>query len=1126
MSRCYLSTPLRRALEKVIRQAREVAEDGARDAIRRLGVADGKPPSYLGDREKDLRRRLRAHARALGDSLERASDKQEIRKLVEATAYAHWHRMLFARFLTERNLLRHPVLNAPITIDECRELAGEERLPDAWAVAERYAAAMLPAVFRIDDPMLLIELDAAHSQKLTALVNSLDPGIFQADDSLGWTYQFWRVAEKEAVNNSGVKIGADELPAVTQLFTEPYMVRFLLHNTLGAWWAGKRLAADVTLAETAANEDEVRAACRLPGYTFEMLRFVKEDGEGGDTGCWRPAAGAYAGWPRDAKTITMLDPCCGSGHFLTETLAIMAGLRQQEERLSPAEAVAAVLRDNLHGLEIDGRCVQIAAFAVALTAWRIGGWQTLPLPHIAWVGAPPPLPKSDFVGLAGTDADLQRALSAIHDLFAQAPILGSLIEPAGGDLVDPVRIANIELLLRPSLDAVRKGDPIVMEGVIAARGMADALAITARHFTLQVTNVPYLGRGKQCDELASFIDTRYKDARADLSTVMLERMRKFAHPGGTIAAVTPQNWLFLGSYRRMREALLAQIQFNLLCDLGPAAFNDMNWWAARTALLSFTEAPPGTSSSYLAVDADTGRDLESKPTKMAIEPFRILAQADQLSSPDARISVNRTVSGELLSRYADAYVGFQNGDTPRWVHNFWEHPSDAREWHLFQLTSDETRFFDGRHSVLKWESGNGELSRSEQARLQGREAWGRDGVIVRQMRHLPAGLYVGDMYDQASSVIVPKNQAHLPAVAAFAMSTDFHDAVRRIAPSVVVTNATFVKVPFSLPHWQAVAAELYPDGLPEPYTGDATQWIFHGHPANSQAGHALHVALARVCGYRWPAEFRSDMRLAKEAKSWLRRLENLPTSHKDGLLPVPAASGEPALADRVRELLSASFNSDWSDALERRLVAEADEAFDKTNYADVSLESWLRDRAFREHCVLFHQRPFLWHIWDGLSDGFSVFVDYHRFGQAALRKLTYTVLGDWLARAKAEKNDLRYEKARELQQKLEKILEGEAPYDIFVRWKSLGEQPLGWDPQLDDGVRLNIRPFVAAGILRDTPKIKWSKDRGSDLTTAPWYHLGPRYGGKSGDRINDHHTTRTEKRAASAAIEGAVGSKV
>jgi hypothetical protein len=180
------------------------------------------------------------------------------------------------------------------------------------------------------------------------------------------------------------------LPAVTQLFSEPYMVRFLLHNTLGAWWAGKVLEKRPELAETTADEASLRGACSPTGYVFDMLRFVKEATR------WRPAAGVFSEWPEDAQAIMVLDPCCGSGHFLTEGLAILVALHQAEEGLSPAEAAAAVLRDNLFGLEIDGRCVHIAAFAVALAAWRLGGWQSLPLPHIAWSGAPPPLPKPEL----------------------------------------------------------------------------------------------------------------------------------------------------------------------------------------------------------------------------------------------------------------------------------------------------------------------------------------------------------------------------------------------------------------------------------------------------------------------------------------------------------------------------------------------------------------------------------------------------------------------------------------------------------------------------------------------------------------------------------------------------------
>ena len=89
------------------------------------------------------------------------------------------------------------------------------------------------------------------------------------------------------------------------------------------------------------------------------------------------------------------------------------------------------------------------------------------------------------------------------------------------------------------------------------------------------------------------------------------------------------------------------------------------------------------------------------------------------------------------------------------------------------------------------------------------------------------------------------------------------------------------------------------------------------------------------------------------------------------------------------------------------------------------------------------------------------------------------------------------------------------PYDIFVRWKPLAEQPIAWNPDLNDGVRLNIRPFMTAEVLRHNKKpklnITWDKDRGKDVESAPWFKVF------KGDRINDHHLTLAEKRAASAA---------
>ncbi|MER9746156.1 SAM-dependent methyltransferase [Mesorhizobium sp. M0140] len=1115
MSQHYLATPLRRALERTIKEARLVAEAGAAETIRRLGVAQAKAPDYLSNNDRELRRRLRAHARTLGDRFDKGSDEQEIRRLTEAAAYAHWHRMLFARFLAERGLLRHPEHNVPVSLEDCREIAQEEGSVDAWTVAERYAASMLPAVFPIDDPVLSLTLDPGQGQALHRLVTDLDDDVFQAEDSLGWTYQFWRAAEKDAVNKKGDKIGADEISAVTQLFTEPYMVRFLLHNTLGAWWAGKVLAADTELAQTALDEDTLRSACSLPGYAFDMLRFVKEG-----VGPWRPAAGIFPGWPKAAKPITVLDPCCGSGHFLTEALAILTALRHAEEGLSQAEAVTVVLRDNLYGLEIDGRCVQIAAFAVALTAWRIGGWQTLPLPHIAWVGAPPPLPKAEFMELAEGNKELERALASLHDLFTQAPILGSLLEPTGGDLVNPMRIARVEDLLEPLLVRARKAEPVQVEGVVAARGMADATAFLTRKYTLQVTNVPYLGRGKQTHILASFIERVYEDAKSDLATAMLSRMMNLASKGGVVAAVTPQSWLFSGGYKKFRQDFLSRITFNFIGALGSRAFETISGEVVNTALVGLINTHPNPGSTMAGIDANGGLDARAKSTALVHGAVRTLTQSAQGANPDSRIAISQSSEVPLLRDFASSFKGIATGDMSQFIFRFWEFSHLDPVWSLLQEPPTSTGDFTARAAVLRWENGKGSLLSFVEDRLgkngvgawlRGGAAWGNAGVAVAQMGSLPATLYSGTLFDESTGAIIPKNSAILPAMWCFLRSKQFADSVRQIDKSLKVPTLTLLKVPFDLQHWELVAAAECEGGLPEPYSADPTQWLFHGHPAKTDRGSALHVALARLSGYRWPAESDKDMRLSSEAREWIAKTTILPEGDNDGLLALSGVAGEKPLADRLRSLLAAAFGVDWSDALERRLVAEADEALDKKTAKDGSLEAWLCDRAFRQHCGLFHQRPFLWHIWDGLKDGFSVIVHYHRFTRSSLRKLTYTTLGDWLARAKAESNDLRYEKGRELQQKLEKVLEGEAPLDIFVRWKPLTEQPLGWDPDLDDGVRMNIRPFMEAGILREPPKgIKWVKDRGNDVPSAPWYPVF------KGERINDHHTTLDEKRTARA----------
>jgi hypothetical protein len=274
----------------------------------------------------------------------------------------------------------------------------------------------------------------------------------------------------------------------------------------------------------------------------------------------------------------------------------------------------------------------------------------------------------------------------------------------------------------------------------------------------------------------------------------------------------------------------------------------------------------------------------------------------------------------------------------------------------------------------------------------------------------------------------------------------------------------------------------------------------------------LQVAVARLLGYRWPAELDADMELSDEQRALVASCETLlGFADKDGIVCIPAVRGERSAADRLLDLLVAAYGNSWkSDTLGSLLTA--------SDHAGKTLETWLRDKFFAQHCKLFQHRPFVWQIWDGLKDGFSALVNYHTLDYKKLETLIYTYLGDWISRQKldlANNVDSAQEKldaAERLKKKLELILQGEAPYDIFVRWKPLAEQSIGWNPDLNDGVRLNIRPFITAEVLRFNKKpqinIKWDKDRGKDVETAPWYKT---FGG---ERINDHHLTLEEKMKA------------
>lgn len=508
--------------------------------------------------------------------------------------------------------------------------------------------------------------------------------------------------------------------------------------------------------------------------------------------------------------------------------------------------------------------------------------------------------------------------------------------------------------------------------------------------------------------------------------------------------------------------------------------------------------------------------------------IRLVPQAEQLKNPDAAIHLSVASNLPLLREHGATWQGLVTTDDNRYVARFWEFVERGYVWEWQQSPVGSTACYTARSCVLRWENGKGALCKASNAHnFPGSRMMGRTGVAVRRMRPHYATIHEGVFFHDHVAPIIPNDEANLPALWCFCASQEYASAVAKVDQQMKAAVASFVKVPFDLAHWQKVAAQEYPNGLPEPQSDDPTQWLFHGHVAKAEAATILQVAVARLAGYRWPAELDETMHLASEARAWVKKCKNLDQfADDDGVVPIVPMRGEPAAEGRVRDLLLAAFGGEWSSAKEATLLAAANA--DKAP-AD-NLDDWLKNRFFAEHCALFHNRPFVWHIWDGRKkDGFGVLVHYHRLtapngeGRRLLEKITHGYLGDWVARQRDEMKtnkpgaDARLAAALDLQKKLEAILAGEPPFDIFVRWKPLHEQPIGWAPDINDGVRMNIRPFIEAGVLRDKVNVKWTKDRGQEPQALrpkvdfPWFWNGSTF---SGDRVNDVHLSVTEKQKA------------
>ena len=315
--------------------------------------------------------------------------------------------------------------------------------------------------------------------------------------------------------------------------------------------------------------------------------------------------------------------------------------------MSPFDAQDAVLRDNLFGLELDPRCVQIAMFAVALQAWKAGGgWRQLPLPNIACSGIPVKASADEWKGLADGASRLESALIRLHVLFRDADTFGSLIDPRQtAELADPtsqqkslddVDWDNIMPVLSKAIQGETRDSATAVLGADAV-AVARAVNFLSRRYVLIITNPPFLGQRESVFSATRLHCThlfgRSTGSRDNFSN---EGARELGNLGATAAFVLPQNWLTLGSYKVLRKLALNDWTVRVLANLGSGAFAAIGGEVVKPvlAIIEFSSMPENVT--YL-VDAASEEGADAKSHVLVDGQAVRIEQKRQLTNPDARI---------------------------------------------------------------------------------------------------------------------------------------------------------------------------------------------------------------------------------------------------------------------------------------------------------------------------------------------------------------------------------------------------------------------------------------------------------------------------------------------------------
>ena len=546
--------------------------------------------------------------------------------------------------------------------------------------------------------MLLPNNILRQDSVLGHMVSDIPEGDWQdAVQIIGWLYQYYNTELKDdtfAQLKKNVKITKERIPAATQLFTPDWIVRYMVENSLGRLWLEGHPNAELHdgwkyYLDEAKQEPDVEAQLAKLREEYKTIK------------------------PEEIKVI---DPCMGSGHILVYAFDVLMQI-YTSAGWDQREAVQSILKNNIFGLDIDDRAAQLAYFAVMMKARQYDrrlltrGIQ----PNIYSIRESNGIQAMTIEYFHKNDPKLKADIERIVTEMRDAKEYGSILN------ITPVDFAG----LYARFDEIRNDiNMMQMSALDELLPLVRCAEVLAQKYDVVVTNPPYMGASGMNARLAEYVKSNYPNTKSDMSTVFMEKTVKMCKKTGYMSMINIPVWMFLSSYEKLRESLIAQDTFANMVHFGRGVFGSD---FGTTAFVIAKSNIHGYKGTYCRLFEKQGAvdSVETKEKWFLEGKGRFVADQSNFSKiPGSPVAY--WVSRQLLAifrncpsleSYAAPKQGLITGDNDRFL-RYWHEVSLANtalernskmKWRPINKGGEFRRWYGNQDYVVNWENDGAEI---------------------------------------------------------------------------------------------------------------------------------------------------------------------------------------------------------------------------------------------------------------------------------------------------------------------------------------------------------------------------------------------------------------------------------